>query len=251
MKTREEKIQNLEVIYADAVKACTDYNEAMAAEKAADAVKAAAVLTEKVGMYTAQAQDICFCDCRDSDDPMLTAVKTLTFQTITAKDDKIEGTDATVRKVEFKDRQIDLEKLHKFCKESGGIGADKKWIHMAQKLNYLFTAHKATELGIDPKEVNDSYAMSNIAREIRFGKNPLSNTSILKTLQSVITAMVGAEYKAVSHDVNYLKSVYSKKGKKALSVSCANHRYFYGYLMDVCHRIVMGKTYSVEFKAAK
>ncbi len=63
--------------------------------------------------------------------------------------------------------------------------------------------------------------------------------------------MIGEEYKATSHDVNFLMSVYSKKGKKALAVACANHRFFTGYIAEICHKIVLDKEYSVEFKTAK
>ena len=46
-------------------------------------------------------------------------------------------------------------------------------------------------------------------------------------------------------------SVYSRKSRKALTVTCANHKYMRGYLMEICHRIVTGKAYELEFKATK
>ncbi len=94
--------------------------------------------------------------------------------------------------------------------------------------------------------------MSEIAREFDMGKNPTSKTNLLKTLQTVITAMLGEQYKATSHDVDFLMSVYSKKNRgKALTVTCANHRYFRNYLAEVCHRIATGKTYELDFKTKK
>jgi len=133
----------------------------------------------------------------------------------------------------------------------GGIGADPNWMHVAQKMNFLLTAQKAKDLGLDPAKVNDSYAMSEIARQFEMGKNPTSKTNLLKTLQMVVTAMVGDGHKATSHDVNFLLSVYSKKNRKALTVSCANHRNFRGYVMEVCHRIVTGKSYELEYKTKR
>ena len=147
-----------------------------------------------------------------------------------------------------KERQIDLLKLHKYC---GKIGANENWAHIAQKMNFLLTAQKAVDLGINPKAVNDSYAMSEIAREFDMGKNPVSKTNLLKTLQTVITAMLGEQYKATSHDVNFLMSVYSKKNRKALTVTCSNHRYFRNYLAEVCHRIVTGKSYELDYRTKK
>lgn len=45
-------------------------------------------------------------------------------------------------------------------------------MHIAQKMNFLLTAQKAKDLGLDPQKVNDSYAMSEIARQFDMGKNP-------------------------------------------------------------------------------
>jgi hypothetical protein len=60
--------------------------------------------------------------------------------------------------------------------------------------------------------------------------------------------MIGEEYKPVSHDVNYLMTIFAKKNRKALSVTCANHRYMRNYIMEICHRIVSGESYDVQFK---
>lgn len=136
----------------------------------------------------------------------------------------------------------------KYC---GGIGHDKNWMHIAQKMNFLLTAQKAKDLGLDPQKVNDSYAMSEIARQFDMGKNPTSKTNLLRTLQMVVTAMLGDDYKATSHDVNFLLSVYSKKNRKALVVSCANHRNFRSYIAEVCHRIVTDKAYELEYKTKR
>ena len=112
-------------------------------------------------------------------------------------------------------------------------------------------AFKARDLGLDPQKVNDSYAMSEIARQFEMGKNPTSKTNMLRTLQMVVTAMLGEGYKATSHDVNFLLSVYSRKNRKALVVSCANHRNFRAYIAEVCHRIVTGKEYELEYKTKR
>ena len=61
----------------------------------------------------------------------------------------------------------------------GGIGADKEWAYKVEKLNFLLTAQKAKDLGIDPKEVNDSFAMADISKQIDMGKNPTSKTNLL------------------------------------------------------------------------
>lgn len=244
--TKEEKLAKLAELKGEVEEMVKTYNEAIQTGNFEDASKADAAMTEKVNEYTATVREMCFDECKQSENPMMKAITMLTFMTIGVKDKK-EGDDKVpVRSVIEREKAIDLLKLHKYC---GEIGADKNWPHIAQKMNFLLTAQKATDLGIKLDAINDSYSMSEIARQFDMGKNPTSKTNLLKTLQTVITAMLGDGYKATSHDVNFLMSVYSKKGKKALSVSCANHKYFVGYLAEVCHRIMTAKAYTIEYKA--
>ena len=246
--TREENMVRLAELRSEAEEFVKAYNEAVQNGKFEDAAKADAAITERVNEYTATVRNMCFEDCKATEDPMLTAVTMLMFMTIGVKDEKSGDDKVPVRSIVDKEKPIDLLKLHKFC---DSIGANKDWAHIAQKMNFLLTAQKCIDLGIDPKAVNDSYSMTEIAREFDMGKTPTSKTNMLKTLQIVITAMLGEGYKATSHDVNFLLSVYSKKNRAALTVTCANHRYFRNYLAEVCHRIVTGKSYAVDFKAKK
>lgn len=207
------------------------------------------VIEQAVNEHTSIARDECFKTLQASVDPMLEAVKQLTFPTIRIVDKKVgedKYTKIPVSFIEDSEKAIDLLKLHKSV--NGGIGKSKNWVSMIEKLNFLMTAQKAVDLGIDPKTINDSYAMSDIARQIDMGKNPTSKTNILKTIQAIVTAMIGEEYKVTSHDVNFLMSVYSRKNRKALTVSCANHKYMRQYIMEICHRIVEGKSYALDYK---
>lgn len=246
--TREEKVQKLVALRADAENLASSYNEAMQNNKFDVISKLNSDIEEKINEYTANVREMCFEDCKNSEDPMLTAVKTLTFVTIGIKDDKKGDDKVAVRSIIDKERPIDLLKLHKYCDK---IGCDENWMHVAMKMNFLLTAQKCDDLGIDPKGVNDSYEMSEIAKAFDMGKNPVSKTNLLKTLQTVVTSMIGEDYKATSHDVNYLLSIYSKKSRKALAVTCANHRFFRNYIAEVCHRIATSKTYEVDFKSKK
>ena len=248
--SHDEAVKKLSGLRTEVEGLVSSYNEAYQAGKFEEAMKLSKAIEEKVNEYTSVARDDCFEACKNSADPMLTAVTVLSFITIGVKDEQ-KGDDAIpVRIVVEKERQIDLFKLYKYCGEKG-IGADPKWLYMAEQLNMLLTAQKAQDLGLDPKKVNDSFAMSNIAREIDLGKSPTSKTNILKTLQSIITAMLGEGYKAASHDVNFLMSAYSKKNRKALTITTANHKTLRGLLAEICHRIVTGKTYAVDYKAVK
>lgn len=246
--TREENTAKLAQLKSEVEELVKGYNDAIQNGRFEESTKADTAMAEKINEYTATVRDMCFEDCKATDDPMLTAVKTLSYVTIGVKDEKKGDDKVPVRTVVDKERAIDLLKLDKYC---GGIGHDKEWMHVAQKMNFLLTCQKARDLGLDPQKVNDSYAMSEIARQFEMGKNPTSKTNMLRTLQMVVTAMLGDGYKATSHDVNFLLSVYSRKNRKALVVSCANHRNFRGYIAEVCHRIVTGKEYELEYKTKR
>lgn len=225
-----------------------EYNEAMHSAKFDDCVKIDDKIQQAVNEYTSLARQECFARLIAEEDTMLAAIKELDFETIKAVDKKIGEDKIPVREITNINKPINLFELDK---AAGGIGHDKKWAHMVEKLNFLLTAQKAVDLGIDPKDINDSYAMSSLAKEIDMGKTPTSKTNILKTLQLVITAMIGDGYKVTSHDVAFLMSVYSKKGREALTVTCSNHRYLCRYLAEICHRIVLKKSYKVDYKKAK
>lgn len=248
MTTNYEKMAEIKAQVEAQVKSFNDYRQE---ENFSEAAKLEEAINNNVGEYNSLSQKQCFAECRaDSEGPMMAAIKRLTYPAIAVKDEKVEGTKLPTRVVNDTVKSIDLTKLYKDT--PGGIGVDTQWLYMAQKLNFHLCAKTAKDIGVtDLKTISDSYAMHEIARSIDMGKDPTSKTQILKTLQAVIAAMVGDEYKAVSHDVAFLLKVYSKKGKKALSVNCANHRHFIGYLAEICHRIVLGKSYGVEYKVNK
>lgn len=213
-------------------------------------VKTISDLDEKIQKeikdFASLKETLVFNECKATDDPMLEAIKRLTYTTICIKNEKDDADDSIVlQKVEEKTKDIDLAKLHKKC---GSIGKDKNWIYIVEHFNCLLTMRAAQDLGLDPKEVNDSYAMDKLSREVDLGKNPTSNTNIVKTLQKVVNAMIGEEFKATSHDMKFIDKVYTKKSRVALTVTCGNHRQLRGILAQVCHKLVLGKSYSIDYK---
>ena len=213
-------------------------------------------IKEVVNQYTSVARQECYDECVATGDAMLEAVKRLTFASIGTTFEKVgEDKEIEIIKIIDKDKTIDLAGLHRFA---GGIGKDKSWISQVEKFNFHMTARQAKRVVKNKanltallKEINDSYAMSKVAQEIDMGKDPTSNTKLLGTLQDIVTAMVGEEYKATSHDRDFLCDIYAGKGKTALTVNCANHKFFRTYILAVCHSIVTGEDYQVSFKKAQ
>ena len=248
--TQAERVAELARLQGKVEELVSQWNELTRTKdaKAEDIQKINEETENAVNRHVAISREICYTECKNAENPIIHAVTKLSFDTIGVRDEKDSDTGVITRTVVERTKYINLLDLNKFC---GGIGADAQWVYKLEKFNCLLTAKKAVDLGINLKDINDSYAMNDISKGIDLGKTPTSNTQILKNLQTIVDAMLGEEYKATSHDVNYLNSVYSKKGKKALAVSCANHRYLCDYLARICHRIVTGASYEVEYKVKK
>lgn len=226
-----------------------DYNEAMLDHRFDDASKLDSEIAEKISEYGELTRDICLMECAETDDPMLEAVKRLEYETLAVKDSKEDGSDFKVRTIVDRVKPIDPVKLDEFV--SGGIGHNKNWKLMIEQFNLRMTLKVAEDIGVDPKGINDSYYMSKLARDVDLGKTPCSKTNLLKTLQLIVSAMIGDDYKAITHDVNYIMAVYSKKGRKALTVTASNHKQMRQIIMEICHRIVTGGRYDIDYKKIK
>lgn len=255
MKTIPEQKAMLEAMEAEIREEVTRYNTLMLEEKAVEAMDLSNETDKKIAEYSALARKVAFNICQATGDPMMAAVQRPFYEVIVVKEDKPEGQSYATHSVDTKSRQIDLIKLDKHC---GGIGLNKNWVYTAQKINSLLCAKVAGDIIKDKggranaiKSISDSFRMADIARQIDMGKDPTSNTQILKTLQRVITEMIGDTYKAKSQDVRYLLYVYAKKSRKALTLQVSNNTKFVSILLDICHGIVMEKDYGVEFQMRK
>lgn len=205
-------------------------------------------IDDVIRCYTAESKAKCYAAAKASDNPMHWAIKEFFFPVIKLREKKDEETNTVIYSIIDAERPIDLRDLHK---KIGGIGADKNWIYRVEKFNLHLTVRAANRVGA---KVNiDNFNMNELSRAIDMGKNPCSNTQLLKTLQSVIDMMLGENYKATSHDVNYLVDVYSNDNKKSkTSMTAANHKTLIMYLKKVCYRILTnGKGYDVEQREIK
>lgn len=201
-----------------------------------------------IAYYTATSKAACYKAAKESGDAMKYAVTEFFFPIIRINETKDNETGAVFRSIADSVRPIDLGDLHKKLQ---GIGADPKWIHAAERFNYHLTLRAAQRVGAKVK--SDAFAMSDIAKQIDMGKNPCSNNQMLKTLQGIITMMLGEGYKATSHDVNYLVDCYASDSKKSkTAITAANHKTLRNYLKKVCYRILTnGNGYTVDQKEIK
>lgn len=247
--TREERVSAMAAIKASAEEKARKYNEAIAENKFDDMQTLNTELTKLVQDYGDHAKTLCFEDCANSGEPMMAAIKRLTYTVIAVKDENIKEQLTPRRIIEDKERPIDLLALDRYV--TGGIGRDKNWKYIAQKFNMVMTGRVHKVLGLSAKDLANDYDMAGAADDIDMGKNPDSAKGLLANLQKLITAMVGEEYKAEACDVGYLIETYSKKGRNRMSVACAKHTKFVGTIAEICNRIVEGGSYGVEYKRKK
>lgn len=215
------------------------------AEETEDVRKKAEIeadLDTAISAYKSTSKAQVYNAAKESGNPMHYAVNAFFYPTIRVKEEKTE-TGGVIRKIDDALTGIDLGDLHK---NLGGIGADKKWIYLAEKLNFYLTYRAAKDVGHDALmkllDNTDCFTMDKISHEVDLGKNPVSNTNMLKTLQTVITAMLGDGYRASSYDVKYLDRVYVNDDKRSkTSVRAANHKALRNYLKKVCWQILNGR----------
>lgn len=214
-------------------------------------------IADKVEEYTGISERECFEEILNEENPMKAAAERVRYATIKVRD--VTEDKVTTRVVEASSNQIDPLKLHKKAKE--GIGADKNWHFMIEKLNMLLTCRRAIELGLNPREIKNTYSMSEEACKIemlmdgtspdKFDKNA-ADEILKQDVQKVVNAMLGEGYEVTDVMINYLLMIYQKKNnRKSLSVSCANHRNMRIYLLDICHACVTGNEFSVIYKVKK
>lgn len=237
---------------ADAEKNALKYNELILEGKYDEKIEND--IKKAVDDYTTLASVEAFKRCVASGNPMHEACINPTFDTIRVADRPAEeGSGIRVREIVSATKIIDLKRLDKFCKaQKVQLGYDDMWIHAVEKFNKHLTARACKRQGIDPKTVDDSYAMSKIARELDLGKNPVSNTNLLKTMNGIIEKMIGPDYKGTSHDVNRLVDTYLKADTRSLLKSKAsNHSQLRKSMHAICHRILTDGEYAIDFKVKK
>lgn len=254
------KKKTLEELLADANAQVVAWNTAMFEKKYDIAREADKSLADLEKEYLVEQQSAVFAALASEENPMLAAIKKLTFTIIKHNDKTDKDRDLTTRELITKDRQIDLLRFDEYCSKANKaeIAHDPLWQYKVQCFNQLMCLRSARELKIDPKAISDSYYIAEKAKEIDMGKTPDSNSSILKALQSCIDAIIFVDdgkgkntYKASSHDVAYLLMTYTRKGKTALSVATANHSTMRNFVSVICHRVVTGESYTIEYKEDK
>ena len=203
-----------------------------------------------VGEYNLMAREVCYEEIFSSKEPLLEAVKRLTFTGIKFVE-KINKKDNTmscgVSNVEIPINLLDLHNRNK-------IGIDYTWSNCTEVLNQELAAKAVNDLTKNKKllpsklkEVRDSYRMSEIARKLQTPDGDiLTDKTLLERLQKLTNQMIGENYKVMPQDLNFIKETLLKKGKGA-SVKCPTQISFVYNISAMLHSIVTGVDYEVIY----
>lgn len=251
---RKEKV--LSELRGSIVEQIELFNKSLKESDFSKMAKAEAELKELETQYADLKATEVFDEVGDEENPIKAAIIKYWYPVLSHKNIREDGKLVKFELIEDKMRQIDLVKLAKYC----NIKAD--WQYAIEKFNQLLTLRAANELKLTKKEIEqicNSFYMNKLSREVELGGTPDSNTQICKQLQKIVDDMVFEDdgkgknkYKVNNHDVAYLLMCYTKKNnKKALTVSTAKHSVVHRLIMDIEHRVILGKVYGLDYKIAK
>lgn len=250
-KTVDVNTAKLLAFQKEQEKAIDSYNKALVKGNLEKMQEAENLMREAEKSYRAKREKMWYDEFAQDENPMLTAVTKRNFTTIAHRTIREDG---EVVAIEATEKVCEVD-LIKFCNRAK-INSD--WRHSVQKLNLLAALRVANELKIPKKEVqemNDCWAMSQIARDIDMGKTPESNTQMKKLLQEVVDKILFVDdgkgknvYKVNNHDIAYITYLYCGRGRSALTVRAAKNNYFTKLITDVLHRLAIDGVYSIDYK---
>lgn len=225
-----------------------DYNKAFMA-KSFDGIKDAEEnLKKELKAYKKAASDAVLYRLSGTDNPVLEAVKQLTYQvfrTKMVKDDN--GNDCGIELVPT-DARIDLVKVCEYCKLS------TNWQYKVEKLALLLALRAAKELKIPASEIKVmawKFRMNELARKQEMGETPESNTQIVTAIQMIMDEVLPGLGKANSHDAAYMWMAATKAGREAKCIKVADAKMAHRLFAEVANRIVTKGRYSVDYKMIK
>lgn len=198
---------------------------------------------------------------RDYDLPILEAVRrgdkavgTYEVCKVSIDEDDPENTVT----IEQGSKEIRLLKLDKDLKKLNvKAGNAATWVATAEKLNIALTARLIGSLTERKNQeiltrLCDTYFTRSIINKTDLGKDPTSNTQLMKMLTSVIEEMIGPDYKPVKQDLNAILEVYGTVDRKDHSkVKAMKLDALVSRLGDICNRLVYGWLWDATYKQKK
>ena len=242
----------LSQLLIDAETAKKELNEAMLTDSLSGMEKAKKVMDKAIKEYNELAVVLDYKTLRSKSSPMLAAIEQLSVATIESKRNEDRETGIVTYSIESSSKQISLVAFDDFCgRDKVVVAPDRLWMHKVDRFCLLVTYRVMKDLGKDTRKLEETYYISDVARQIDLGKTPTSNTQMLKQLQSIVNSIIASDddvgYKVTSHDVEYIVKTMTRRGRESGTVVTPKPATMHTLLMDVLHRIVTDSEYKVEY----
>ena len=221
----------------------TAYNEALRKEDFRAREEAENNLKSELKRYAKQKGDIVVTTLAREKNPVLAAVKTLTYPILKSKKVREDGVETGVELVEDVVR-VDLVKV---CEAAGLPTA---WQYKVEYLGLVMSMRIAKDVNNPAiaKAMKTDYRMKDLARKLAEGETPTSNTQVVKLVQGIVDEILPGSGKVNNHDIAYLQNVMGKAGKVPKDVIVSNGRKTHEYFLDMLNAIVTGSGYTVSYK---
>ena len=257
---KDKKKDLTEMTLAELHKEATDFAEksniAFEAKKFSEALDAESDLKKIVDQYAVTKKEEVFAALKKCENPMLEAIKQLTYKVIVVKESVPEGKKYKTKSIEDKDVNIDLIALDKYC--GGNIGNNPDWLAAVKFLLACVSIRHGKDLNDDAavKEIEKSEAFTNLSAELReqiLGGKKAGQICADKystgALNVVITLMLGEEYaKADDNYSRYLVKCGVKKGREKLTLNTVNKKAFTAILAEIIHGIIFEIRPTLKYK---
>ena len=205
-------------------------------------------------------------DLLQYENPMLELLRQYSMDVPTVKVSTDKETDSTAMTIEFKARPIPASAMTTLLKRytakdgfvnTGVHASGAVWLYKSERLAHLLTQRVAKDIEVKAeaqKQIKDGYKLSDKAKEVAIGKDPLSNKSLVSLLQEIMNALCyvdngkGANLlRCTNKDINFLMNLFTAEDRKSTSnVKVAKGKNTSQYVCKVAHNLITGKAYGVS-----
>lgn len=223
------------------------YNEALLAKNLSAKAEAEENLKGALKEYKKQKLDSVLYHLKQEENPVMAAVRQLTYPVMRSKIVREEGIETGIELVETNVR-IPLVKVCEYC------GLSTVWQYKVEKLALLLSLRAAKELKIpaaEMKRMTKDFRMNELARKVELGETPESNTQIVAMIQNIMDDLLPGAGKANSHDAAYAWMTCTRAGREAKTVKVCDPRTAHNIMIDVMNRIVTKGRYEVDYRKVK
>lgn len=219
---------------------------------------------EACSSYNGVSKLVAYYELRQTERPIITAVERLSYPTISVRQGK-QTSDVDVPDLVLTEG-FTLFDLIDIDKNADIEFASKDWKSLARTLNHRVVYMSAKKFGADCKFVAEYSSMLEVSKQIAAGERPLSLANMTAALHESVRAIIGTDWDELFDTVigednegnpltvgnacmNYIQTVFNKKGKRVLSTECGKDGTFVKLLAEVCHLLVTGESIEVGSKS--